>query len=293
MLKQKRRITMYVSLVVAVLILSGPLASEGRGDFTLWNDEQLTVNTVLPDSTGTLFDRGHVRIVSGGYVQTIYAYDQSTVTTSGGTVSNVLAYSTSTVDVSSGEIPSLRARGASSVSISGGWVDRVYAYDTVKLDISGGLMDYVAANDTTGLNISGGSMDDVFAYGTTDMSDGAVEDFYAYGTANMSGGSVIRFDSRSGSVVEISGGSIINFAAHNNSTTTFDVRDFRLGEGLTLDADRLLGEGRLSCEWFDGTRWTTNIVSNPSGATILIIPEPTTLILLATGALAVLRRRRR
>ena len=42
MLSEKRRITMYVVPVVAVLILIGPLASQGRGDFPLWNDEGFT-----------------------------------------------------------------------------------------------------------------------------------------------------------------------------------------------------------------------------------------------------------
>jgi hypothetical protein len=57
--------------------------------------------------------------------------------------------------------------------------------------------------------------------------------------------------------------------------------------------ERVLGTGLLSGEWFDGTRWTVNIQTNASGATILAIPEPATLSLLALGGLAVMRRRRR
>ena len=67
---------------------------------------------------------------------------------------------------------------------------------------------------------------------------------------------------------------------------------FRPGGGLALDGTRVLGTGILSGEWFDGTRWTVNIAENAPGASIIAVPEPTTLVLLVIGGLALIRRRR-
>jgi len=73
---------------------------------------------------------------------------------------------------------------------------------------------------------------------------------------------------------------------------TFHAQDFVLGTGLSLDGDRVLGTGILSGKWFDGTPWTVTIGQNDPGATILAIPEPATLSLLALCGLEVFRRRR-
>jgi len=43
----------------------------------------------------------------------------------------------------------------------------------------------------------------------------------------------------------------------------------------------------------NGTPWTVTISQNDTGATILAIPEPATLTLLALGGLAVIRCRRK
>ena len=311
MLKQTRSITMYVSLAVAVLILIGPLASTSRGDFTLWNDEEFTVDTQMYGESGMLYDSSHVRVVSGGHLPNIYAYDRSTVTTSsGGATGRVDAYHECSVDMSGGYMSSLYANGAagvnitdgsvlygfeahdsSTVSISGGSIAaNLKAYDAAQVDISSASMHDLYAYDTTTVNISSGSMNLVLAYGTADMSGGSADEFRIYGTMNMSGGSVDRFGARYGSVVEISGGSIASFSAENSSITTFDVRDYRLGAGLTLDGERLLGSGHLSYEWHDGTRWTTVIDANPSGATVLLVPEPATMTLLALLALSLPKR---
>lgn len=68
--------------VVAVLALLGPLVGKGYGDFVLWDDEQLTVDSF--HRYGDLYDSSRASIVSGGYVRYLDAYDSSAVDMSGG-----------------------------------------------------------------------------------------------------------------------------------------------------------------------------------------------------------------
>ena len=82
-----------------------------------------------------------------------------------------------------------------------------------------------------------------------------------------------------------------NLSALHFSTVTLNVHDFRLGVGLTLDGERLLGTGTLSGEWADSTpRWEMAIHNNDPGANIFIsqIPEPGTVAMLATGLVGLL-----
>ncbi len=66
MFDRTHRITTYVATAVAMLILAGALATEARADFTLWHDEQLTVNTY--HFLGALYDDSRGHIVAGGSV---------------------------------------------------------------------------------------------------------------------------------------------------------------------------------------------------------------------------------
>ena len=227
-----------------VLALVGPLAGEGRGDFVLQGDEQMTVDT--SHSEGGLYDQSRARIVSGGSVTFALS-----------------AYHSSAVDISgSGYVKALHALNCSAVSISGGSVDGLVATDTSTVAISGGSVTYTLhAYNSSAVDISGGAVGDLLAADT--------------------------------SAVDISGGSLGVLRAADTSAVTFHGQDFLLGSGLSLDGNRVLGTGLLSGDWFDGTPWAVNITLNDSGATILAMPEPATLGLLALGGAALLARRKK
>ena len=79
--------------------------------------------------------------------------------------------------------------------------------------------------------------------------------------------------------------------AWGDSVITLHGYDFWASAGLYIDGGQVTGQGVLVGIWADGTHWTT-AVSNWHGATILLVPEPATLSLLAVGGLALLRRKR-
>ena len=58
-----------------------------------------------------------------------------------------------------------------------------------------------------------------------------------------------------------------------NCVATFIGRDFHVGDGLSLDGDRVRGTGNLNGEWVDGTRWVVNIEAN-SSTILAVTPAP-------------------
>jgi len=157
MFKQKSLITSYCLAAVVVLALLGPLAQNGRGDFVLLGDEQLTVYSY--HHQGTLFDTSQAFIVSGGSVDWLFAYNFSTVNMSDGGTEKIYAYNSSTVNMSDGGTEAIYAYNSSTVNMSYGCVDEyLWAHDSSNVNISGGNVDYLGADDSSTVNISGGHM---------------------------------------------------------------------------------------------------------------------------------------
>jgi len=126
MFKQNSLITRYCLAVVVMLALLGPLAQKGRGDFVLYDNEQLTVNSY--HNQGTLYDTSRASIVSGGTVYSLYAYDSSVVDISGGNETWLSAYNSSTTNISGGSVSGcFSAYDSSTVNISGGYISNLYA----------------------------------------------------------------------------------------------------------------------------------------------------------------------
>jgi len=275
------------------------------------------------DSSAVNLSGGSVGYIAAEDVHySLDATDSSTVNFfSGGSASDVNAYKTSTVNFSGGSAGYLNARNSSTVNFSVGSVSYLNAYDSSSVDITGGYVSYLDAYGSSTVNISGERVSQQFIAhdsSTVNMSGGLVSRLYATGsgTVNFSGGSAGNISANTTSTVNISGGSVRYLAANgtsavnisggsvghlagdgayglyscDSSTISLHGQDFIIVTGLSLDGDKVLGTGILSGKWLDGTPWTVNIMQNDPGATILAIPEPATLSLLALLALSLPKR---
>jgi hypothetical protein len=188
-------------------------------------------------------------------------YDQSQADITGGYMGGLSAYDSSTVNVSGGYVNVFSIEDHSTMNVTGGVVapNCGYASGSSTMNISGGTGNVIYLHDSSTLNFSGGQ----FSIGSLDSS-----------------------------IMNVSGGQLSGLSAWGTSSVTFHARDFTLGSGLTFDGDRVLGTGILSGKWFDGTPWSTNIIQNDLTASILAVPEPLTLCLLAIGGLPLLQRKR-
>ena len=277
---KKRNLTIWV--VVVVVIVAGLTVSEGQADFTLWDDEELTIDTAHDHETLTLYDYSRAEIVGpSGCVYEVNAYNNSTVDISGGWVSNTL-----------------HASGYSTVDISGGWVHQLYNSGDSTAYVSGGYVNLLCAFNSSMVDVSGGSVNgDLIAYdsSTVDMTGGYVESLCATHSSivDVFDGSVDLLLTCSSSMVDMYGGKVDNLRVEESSNMTIYAYDFQLGSGLSMNENRVIGTGVLSGEWLNGSNFTTDILSNDPTATILIVPEPATFLLIGMGSLAMIRKRRR
>jgi hypothetical protein len=223
-------------------------------------------------SVGILYDSSTADVVVGGYVKDAYVNNASGLMIFAGGVGTVESYDTSTVTVFGGGIIGLNAYDTSSMIISGGGIQSLKSQDASSVDISGGVVNRMNTSNTSSMIISGGTFDILYTYDVSnvDISGGNFNDLFVYNTSN----------------VDISGGGIENYLkVYGTSSVTFHGYDFRVTGGLRLEGDRVLGTGALTGRWFDKTPWIVNVSRNDASATILVVPEPSTLVLLAMGAM--------
>ena len=294
---------MKAKTILAVVVMLLAVAGTARANFSLSVSQELIVKSA--HEWGRLYDQSKAWIVTGGVVSNyILAYSTSTVNVSGGNVGGsagyLYAYDSSTVNVSIGSVSNgFRAYNSSTINISGGWVNYLRAFGTSTANVSddGRVMNSLYAQESSTVNMYGGEVVNTLgAYdsGLVNVSGGVVNTLEAYdsGLVNVSGGEMGHLNTFGASTMNVSGGSAGYLNACDTSTMTFDGKDFVLGTGLLPDGDKVLGMGVLSGKWLNGTPWTVTISRNDPGATILLVPEPATLSLLALAGLAVLRRRR-
>ena len=193
--------------------------------------------------------------------------------------------------VNSFELSYLYTTGNSHADISGGSIGSIFAHDNSHVGISGGSVsdkyNGLLLLDSSHADISGGSVNYLNANGNS--------------TTTISGGEVSNCQPHDTGTVDITGGNVDLLRPHDSSTTILHGYDFHATGGLTLrefgiiegiPQYEVLGSGLLIGQWRDGTDWVTTIINQASHATVLAVPEPATLAMLALGGLALLRRKR-
>lgn len=261
MFKQNNIIRYFVA-ISAFLVITGPLVQNGWCDFILFDNEQRVVTG--SDYKGTLYDTSSASIISGGELIYLYAYDYSTVDISGTFAS----------------VYHLYANNSSTVNIFNAWyMDDLYAYDLSTVNMYDGRVYSLSAYNSSTINISGGFAHDyLVAYNSS--------------TVNISGGSLGSLETQDSSTVNISGGSITHLQAGDLSVVTFYGSDFLAGSGLSFNGNRILGNGTLSGKWMDGTPWSIYIQQITPTVTLLVTPEPATLLLFGLGAIITRTRKK-
>ena len=277
---------MTILLVVAVVMAAG--VSFGQVHFNdgkTWEIGYEINDSVHADEGAEYAEaKTMVDIVENGSVpwpHSFRAYNQSTAVVSGGSVSTLKAYDTSTVDISGGSVHFLQAYDKACLKLSSGNVAVIESYDTTRVEIIGGTFNKLSIYDNSTATLSGGGLSDwlnVWNKSNLNIIGGSIggRGLRVWNTAN----------------VNIYGGNVWTVHAFQSATITFWATDFFLGEGLSLNGNELVGIGLLSGQWLDGTEWTTEIRWNDDTATILLIPEPATLLLLSLGGLALPYRKR-
>jgi len=159
----RRGIGRTLAALMTLLALAGPLAAPAGADFTLYNNEQITVSSV--HEWGWLYDQSRAEIVSGAYVEFLWAYGASAADISGGYVNGLRASDSSSVDMSAGEVAAFTLVDSTRANVSGASVVATLAASgSSAVDISNGTINCLATYAFAGVNISGGAVGELLAY---------------------------------------------------------------------------------------------------------------------------------
>ncbi len=263
------------------------------------DNQELTINTNYGNQTGSLYDSSKVNLVSGGWVNVLALYDTSTTNISGGFVTGIWSYDHGVVNSSGGESQHFVVCNFSTANFYDGKAGSLGARQSGVVNVFGGEISEILSTSESGIiNFYDGTVSrELLASDSSivNLYDGVVAgDLDAFDTSivNITGGYISGYiRAANSSTMNIYGGSLGSYlSVYDSGTVNIYGQNIQLGGGLSLDGNRVLGTGYLSGAWMDGTPWNTNVTYNT--ATIYIIPEPCTLLLLGLGA-AVLRKKAR
>ncbi len=140
------------------------------------------------------------QIVEGEFWGNVYIYNDDTIIDMlGGLVDSMGAYDASTVNVTGGDVSTLEAHEFSTVNVSGGYVHGLHALDHAIINFSDSAraINIVAGGDFGTVNITGGTVDYLGAggSGTLNLHGGLIlEDLGAYdfSTVNIYGYDLVK-----------------------------------------------------------------------------------------------------
>ncbi|MHC4499398.1 MAG: PEP-CTERM sorting domain-containing protein [Planctomycetota bacterium] len=178
------------------------------------------------------------------------------------------------------------------VDMLGGTVDSIGTYDASTLKVFAGYVSTLDALEYSTVNISAG-----FVYGlvvsnqaVASFSDAA--DLFAprarhFGTINMTGGTVDHLGAIDSGTINLYGGIIADYlVALDSAAVNIYGHDL-----LKTASGGAYGYGQASGFWLNDTTFTIDLNDAETYDHINLIPEPSSLALLALGSLLLRRRR--
>ncbi len=238
-----------------------------------------------------------VDVVEGGSLFELYTLDNARGLLSGGMVHNLIAFD-SYVSISEGSILySLKAYGSSQVVMSGLVLGdeeiggEIYAYDNSQIIVSGGsIMSFLEITGHSQGSISDGIIMGIAAAtesGHLTVSGGAIRDLVAFEDGQVTVYGMLSPMPSNNLIADNNG----NITIHG-SEFYVDFQQVSYGEITSLlngnwqdEPERNLGIRYDNGEFFDASFYIGH------NASIVLTPEPTTLLLLGLGAVMVRRKR--
>jgi len=237
------------------------------------NDSTYQEDVVFLDYYNSNDPGTHINLVSGGHVNLLHACDKSTISMTGGTIGhNLTANDNASITMSGGSVKvDLYASDYSHIALTGGSVeDNLYARYNSNITVTGGLIrNAIYVGENASITMSGGLADRKFI----------VKDS---GKVYLDGSDFSITDS-DGNIFNLSkGDKLSEYATLVEYRPANNIRDYYSG---TI-------KGTLA----DGSAMNNIFEIYKTGdyagtADIVIIPEPTTLLLFGFGSLIIRKRR--
>ena len=261
-----------------VVIITDGLSHEINND--VYKDKIVKLDYEVDNSPGT-----HIDVLDGAVLDTLYAWSNSSFTMSSGSAMNLAGFQDSTISLEGGVAEFMGAYGNSIMKMSGGSAKHITVNGTSFFSMTGGSTGYTGldfrATEYSNVNISGG----IFGGRITVLNDSI---------ATVSGGSMPALRTRHNGIIRLegtgfevdgvpleNGDRLSDFGTLVELRSNGDIRDYYKGQisGYLADGSALdIPYYIFNKGFYEGT------------GDIIIVPEPTSLLLLGLGGIMLRRK---